>query len=431
MVRKYIIGENELCKFGEIMKDILDSSLVESCRTKASDLLRILKKVDMGTGLEPYIYEVTSQQLEEIRQGNLSSVSDEYNDKGLMFVLDEKNYVLHISSRVYDVLVSKGDVFMHSDEIQNSIYLDPLTGYILYGTNVDSSNLLVGYGLLDDMAQGQTEGVVSVAGMYSSNMGYRCFGPVYFPEHANALKSKGHQLSFETHESCPFCGEPIKLTKHDVEVCSNIKCQGRKMYGIYNIVGDGEIPDVGVRRALRALIGNGYDTVDKIYELSPNNLPSAIMDSDDSQCASDGMDIVFTKVHKHRWNLEHRKDSGITAFMENFVGGDLPLKDMKLYLVCHNVFDQLHNELEMLGATVENFIDNLSDEHFLLSENPETLAEVIDVVHDLGLAKSIRVINIDDCKSSIDVARKLMDEKNHIKVSAETKCATNISEGVK
>ncbi len=432
MVRKYIVGENELCEFGEVMKNILDASLIESCRTKASDLLRILKKINIGKGLEPYIYDVDAQKLEEIRQGNLSSVSDEYNDKGLMFILDENDYILYISSRIYDVLVSKGDVFMHSDEIQNNIYLDPLTGYILYGTNVDSNNLLVGYGLLDDMAQGQTDGVVSVAGMYSSSMGYRCFGPVYFPEHAKELKSKGHQLSFETHDNCPFCGEPIKLTKHDVEVCSNVNCSGRKMYGIYSIIGAGEIPDAGVRRALKALVNNGYDTAEKIFKLSHDKLHSNIADDEFTGDASEGMDVVSTKVHKYRWNLEHNKDNGVEAFMKNYVSGDkLPLEGMKLYLVCHNTFDRLHNDLELLGATVENFIDKITEEHILLSENPETLAEVIDVIHDMSLAKSIRVVNIGDCKSSIDVTRKLMDESNHIKVSAETKCSTKLSDVIK
>lgn len=432
MVRKYIIGENELCEFGEVMKNILDASLIESCRTKASDLLRVLKRVKFEGKLEPYIYDVEQNQLEEIRQGNLNTVSDEYNDKGLMIVLDENDYVLYIDSKTYDVLVSKGDVYAHSDEIQSEIYLDPLTGYILYATTVDASNLLVGYGVLLDMVHGQTEGVVSVAGMYSSNMGYRCFGPVFFPDHSNEIAGKGHQLTFDKHDACPFCGGEITLTKHDVEVCKNLKCQGRKIYGIYSLIGAGEIPNVGVRRGLRALINNGYDTVDKILELEPNELPSVIVDEDDSQCASEGLDIIFAKVHAYRWNLSHSQDSGISAFISNYKEGDkLPLSGMKLYVNNITGFCQLTTDLEVLGAEVEYYCGKITDDFILLSDNPETLAEVIDTIHDLGLAKTIRTVNTGDCKTSLDVARKLMDSSNYMTVSAETKCSVNLSEGVK
>ena len=59
MVRKYIIGENELCEFGEVMKNILDASLIESCRTKASDLLRILKKINIGNANVNKIWMLT------------------------------------------------------------------------------------------------------------------------------------------------------------------------------------------------------------------------------------------------------------------------------------------------------------------------------------------------------------------------------------
>ena len=417
MVRKYIIGENELCAFGDVVKKILDDSLVVSCRTKASDLLRVLKRVKFEGGLEPYVYDVEQGRLEEIRQGNLSTVSDEYNDKGLMIILDENDYILYIDSKVYDVLISKGDVYEHSDEIQSTIYLDPLTGYILYGTTVDASNLLVGYGVLLDMVHGQTEGVVSVAGMYSSNMGYRCFGPVFFPEHANEITGKGHQLTFDKHDSCPFCGGEITLTKHDVEVCKNAQCQGRKIYGIYSLIGEGEIPNVGVKRGLRALINNGYDTVDKIFELSPNKLPPSIVDEDDSQWASEGLDVIFAKVHAYRWKLEHDK-SGLKDFLASFTdSGKVPLEGMKLYILNISAFGSVSDELELLGATVEQYCDKITEEHILLGENPETIAEVIDELPDLGIAKTIKTVNIGDCNTGLDIARKLMNPDNFITVS--------------
>ena len=417
MVRKYIIGENELCAFGDVVKKILDDSLVVSCRTKASDLLRVLKRVKFEGGLEPYVYDVEQGRLEEIRQGNLSTVSDEYNDKGLMIILDENDYILYIDSKVYDVLISKGNVYEHSDEIQSNIYLDPLTGYILYGTTVDASNLLVGYGVLLDMVHGQTEGVVSVAGMYSSNMGYRCFGPVFFPEHVNEITGKGHQLTFDKHDSCPFCGGEITLTKHDVEVCKNTQCQGRKIYGIYSLIGEGEIPNVGVKRGLRALINKGYDTVGKIFELSHSELPSDIADEDDSQCTSEGLDVIFAKVHAYRWKLEHDK-SGLKDFLASFTdSGKVPLEGMKLYILNISTFGSVSDELELLGATVEQYCDKITEEHILLGENPETIAEVIDELHDLGIAKTIRTVNIGDCNTGLDIARKLMNPDNFITVS--------------
>ena len=418
MVRKYIIGENELCTFGETIGKILDDSLIQSCRTKASDLLRVLKRVKFDNKLEPFIYEVEPQRLEEIRQGNLSSVTDEYNDKGLVIILDDNDYVLHIESKIYDVLVSKGDVYNHSDEIQHNIYLDPLTGYILYGTTVDTSNLLVGYGVLLDMVHGQTEGVVSVAGMYSSNMGYRCFGPVFFPHNGNEITEKGRQLTFDKHDSCPFCGGDIKLNKHDVECCSNLNCQGRKIYGIYSMIGEGEIPDVGILRGLRSLINKGYDTVDKIYDLSPNKLPSSIVDEDDSQCASEGLDIIFAKVHAYRWKLDHNQDQGVKAFLENFdkEHNKLPLDGKKLFLINRTGFGNLSNELTMLGAEVEMYIDKITEDHVLISENPETTAEIVDELYDLGV-KKVSAVNVSDCKTVIDVTAKLLDEKNIIKIS--------------
>ena len=418
MVRKYIIGENELCAFGETIGKILEDSLIQSCRTKASDLLRVLKRVKFDSKLEPYIYDVDPQRLEEIRQGNLSSVTDEYNDKGLVIVIDDNDYILHIESKIYDVLVSKGDVYNHSDEIQHNIYLDPLTGYILYGTTVDASNLLVGYGVLLDMVHGQTEGVVSVAGMYSSNMGYRCFGPVFFPYNsAEIVDNKGRQLTFDKHDSCPFCGGDIKLNKHDVECCSNVSCQGRKIYGICSIIGEGEIPDTGILRGLRALINKGYDTVDKIFDLSPNKLPSSIVEEDDSQCASEGLDIIFSKVHAYRWKLDHNQDQGIKAFLENFdkENSVLPLTGKKLFLINRTGFGNLSNDLTLLGAEVEIYIDKITEDHILISENPESTAEVIDELHDFGL-KHIKVVNVDDCKTAIDVTAKLMDANSIIEV---------------
>ena len=407
MVRKYIIGENELCAFGEVIKKILDDSLVVSCRTKASDLLRVLKRVKFEGTLEPYIYDVEVGKLEEIRQGNLSSVTDEYNDKGLLIILDENDYVLYIDSKVYDVLVSKGDVYSHSDEIQDSIYLDPLTGYILYGTTVDACNLLVGYGVLLDMVHGQSEGVTSVAGMYSTNMGYRCFGPVFFPEHATELPDANRSLTFGMHDKCPFCGGEITVSKHDVEICKNIKCAGRKIYGIYSLIGQGELPNKGTRDALKELIDKGYDTVMKMEDLS-------IEKDADNMYTSD----ILHKAHSYRWNIMYNQDSGIKAFIDNFSNDEkLPLDGMKLYVVNLTSFIQLTNDLEILGATVENYCDKITEEHILLSENPETLAELINTLETTFSLKSIRSVNISDCKTSIDVAKKLMDSSNYIKTA--------------
>ena len=418
MVRKYIIGENELCAFGETIGRILEDSLIQSCRTKASDLLRVLKRVKFENKLEPYIYEVEPQRLEEIRQGNLSSVTDEYNDKGLVIILDDNDYVLHIESKIYDVLVSKGDVYNHSDEIQSNIYLDPLTGYILYGTTVDTSNLLVGYGVLLDMVHGQTEGVVSVAGMYSTNMGYRCFGPVFFPYNSNeVVDAKGRQLNYNEHTTCPFCGGEIKLNKGNVECCENVTCVGRKIYGIYSMIGEGEIPLFTHRSALAELIDKGYDTVEKIEAMTDDDIHCIRKEHEYNIDLKGYIAEVLMKVHAYRWKLDHNQDQGVKAFLENFdkENNTLPLTGKKLFLINRTGFGNLSNELGLLGAEVEIYIDKITEDHILISENPESTAEVIDELHDFGL-KKISVVNVDDCKTAIDVTAKLMDVKSIIEV---------------
>ena len=418
MVRKYIIGENELCAFGETIGNILEDSLIQSCRTKASDLLRVLKRVKFDNKLEPFIYDVEPQRLEEIRQGNLSSVTDEYNDKGLVIILDDNDYVLHIESKIYDVLVSKGDVYNHSDEIQHNIYLDPLTGYILYGTTVDTCNLLVGYGVLLDMVHGQTEGVVSVAGMYSSNMGYRCFGPVFFPYNSNEIVGDKRQLNYSTHEKCPFCGGEIKLNKHDIECCGNLNCQGRKIYGIYSLIGEGEIPPYKHVLGLKALIDKGYDTVEKMEAIKDSEIDEIRKDDMYNPDLNEYLGEVLMKVHAYRWKIDHNQDQGVKAFLENFdkENGKLPLEGKKLFLINRTGFGNLSNELTMLGAEVEMYIDKITEDHILISENPETTAEIVDELYDLGI-KKVSAINVSDCKTAIDVTAKLLDEKNIIKIS--------------
>ena len=272
---------------------------------------------------------------------------------------------------------------------------------------MDACNLLVGYGVLLDMVHGQSEGVTSVAGMYSTNMGYRCFGPVFFPEHATELPDANRSLTFGMHDKCPFCGGEITVSKHDVEICKNIKCAGRKIYGIYSLIGQGELPNKGTRDALKELIDKGYDTVMKMEDLS-------IEKDADNMYTSD----ILHKAHSYRWNIMYNQDSGIKAFIDNFSNDEkLPLDGMKLYVVNLTSFIQLTNDLEILGATVENYCDKITEEHILLSENPETLAELINMLETTFSLKSIRSVNISDCKTSIDVAKKLMDSSNYIKTA--------------
>ena len=413
LVRKYVIGENELKDFGDIVKGILDASLVLACRTKASDLIRILKRVSMGTELQPFIYDVQPNQMGEIRQGNLDSIKDEYDatNKGLVFVLDENDYVMYIDSRIYDVLISKGDVYNDSDIIQNSIYMDALTGKLMYASTVDASTLLVGYGVLDDMVHGQTEGVVSVAGMYASRDGYKCSGPVYFPEHATELKSDGHKLTFEMHENCPFCGEPITFNKHDVEVCKNISCIGRKIYGIYGIIAPGELPDVGILRALRALIEKGYDTVDKIGDLSPKVIEDMVSEVDDNSIVFQGMHTVLLKVQKHRWNQKESEE----IFKNYSSSGDKPLDGRKLFVMTAGLHG-LTNNLKLLGADVIYDIASITEEHLVLASSPEDLAELADELHDVGVVARFNAMNISDCKTTVDIAEKIINGSAVIKI---------------
>ena len=413
LVRKYVIGENELRDFGDVIKGILDASLIESCRTKASDLIRILKRVDMGGTLQPDIYDVKPNQIEEIRQGHLDALKDENGElnKGLVIILDENDYVMYIDSRAYDVLVSKGDVYSNSDEIQNSLYIDALTGKLMYASTVDASTLLVGYGVLDDMVHGQTRGVVSVAGMYASRDGYKCSGPVYFPEHSDELKD-GTQLTFDTHENCPFCGEPITVSKHDVEVCKNIACIGRKVFGLYSIIAPGELPDAGILRAMRALIEHGHDTIDKIGEFSPKVIGEVIQDSDDNAAVFYGMQTILTKVQRYKWNQAENEE----LFKNYCSKDDKPLKGVKIFVMGSGL-SGLTGNLKILGADIECYIDKITEEHLILASVPEDLAELADELHDCSSIKSFKAINISDCKTTVDIAEKIINRNAIIEIA--------------